>query len=183
MVGAPGWRRSTAASSRSSRPVWLRSSSRSPTDRPAFRGGRAVRRRAAHHPGPARPLAGGSLPRHPDRPLRSADGRAAAVAGDPSGPPWHPTAQEPGPVVPGQMGAPRAPAHRAPASTSDPRERGLPQTPAQERVAVRISHVHRSAEHPRPGRGQRRKTSGRKSPMLSMLAISASSMGWPRRCR
>ena len=42
----------------------------------------AVRRRAPDRPGPARRLARGALPRHPDRDLRPADGRPGAVRAD-----------------------------------------------------------------------------------------------------
>ena len=45
------------------------------------RGRDAVRRRAAHRPGPAGGLAGGCLPRHPDRAVRPADGRSRPARG------------------------------------------------------------------------------------------------------
>ena len=41
-----------------------------------------VRRRAADRPGPAGRLAGGAVPRHPDRAVRAADGRPRAARGD-----------------------------------------------------------------------------------------------------
>ena len=46
------------------------------------RGRDAVGRRAADRPGPAGRLAGGPVPRHPDRDLRPADGRPRAVRAD-----------------------------------------------------------------------------------------------------
>ena len=83
--GSPG---STTRRSRSSRtaspPSWSRSSSgsrcRSPTTTP-------VRGRAADRPGPARRLARGAVPRHPDRDLRPADGRPGAARADAHGAP------------------------------------------------------------------------------------------------
>ena len=51
-------------------------------DRPALPRRLPHRRRAAHRPGPARRLARGPLPRHPDRARRPADGGAAAAPAD-----------------------------------------------------------------------------------------------------
>ena len=48
------------------------------------RGGHALRGRAADRPGPAGRLARGSLPRHPDRDLRPADGGPGAARADAS---------------------------------------------------------------------------------------------------
>ena len=50
---------------------------------PFTEGETPVGRRAADRPGPARRLAGGRLPRHPDGAVRPADGRPRAAGGDP----------------------------------------------------------------------------------------------------
>ncbi len=52
---------------------------------PVHRGHDALRQRAADRPGAAGRLAGGPVPRHPDRDLRPADGGAGAVRADPEG--------------------------------------------------------------------------------------------------
>ena len=49
---------------------------------PAVLGRVALRRRAAHRPGPAGRVAGGPVPRHPDRARRAADGGPGAAAAD-----------------------------------------------------------------------------------------------------